>query len=104
MNLVDKDDFVIKHDLLQKYGVVDLEGGSGKIKRFLEQHNFIEDHDFKVTQMGFTLTYMLKPDIFKKALMRSRNTDKYADYYLLLEKCIKHYGDHQILKLQKNNS
>ena len=32
--------------------------------------------------------------------MRSKNTDKYADYYILLEKAVKYYNDYQILKLQ----
>ena len=45
---------------------------------------------------------MLKPEVFKKCLIRSRNVDKYADYYLylLLEKSIKHFNDFQILKLE----
>ena len=38
---------------------------------------------------------------FKKILIRSRNTDKYADYYIFLEKCIKHYNDFQLLKQQQ---
>ena len=32
--------------------------------------------------------------------MRIKNTDKYADYYILLEKAVKYYNDYQILKLQ----
>ena len=33
--------------------------------------------------------------------MRSRNTRKYAEYCILLEKCIKHYNDFQVLKQQQ---
>ena len=50
-----------------------------------------------------TITYMLKPNCFKKILMRNRNTDKYADYYLFLEKILKYYNDYQNLKLKVKN-
>jgi len=40
--------------------------------------------------------YMLHPDIFKKCLMKSKNEDKYMDYFLLLEKCIKYYNEYQL--------
>ena len=40
--------------------------------------------------------YYLHPRAFKKCLMRSRNTNIYADYYLLLEECIKYFNDYQI--------
>ena len=40
---------------------------------------------------------MLKPDAFKLILMRNRNVDKYAKYYLLLEKCVKNYTDYQLI-------
>ena len=33
--------------------------------------------------------------------MRCENTDKYADYYLLLEECVKYYNEYQLLKQQK---
>ena len=45
------------------------------------------------------INYMT-PDTFKYCLMRSKNTNKYAKYYILLEKCIKYYSEYQILKLQ----
>ena len=45
--------------------------------------------------------YYLHPDSFKKILIRSKNSYKYADYFLLLEKCIKHYNDFQILQLKE---
>ena len=32
--------------------------------------------------------------------MRSKNTRKYADYYILLEKCVKYYNEYQLFKLQ----
>ena len=60
-----------------------------------------------IIQLSFTaenrekITYILHPIIFKKILIRSKNTDKYADYYLLLEMCIKYYNDYYQLKLKK---
>ena len=47
------------------------------------------------------IIYVLHPIIFKKILIRSRNTDKFANYYLLLEMCIKYYNDYYQLKLKK---
>ena len=46
------------------------------------------------------IEYFLKPDTFKKVLIRSRNTNMYADYYLLLEKALKYYNEYQKLNLQ----
>ena len=43
---------------------------------------------------------MLTPDAFKKSLIGSNKTDKYAKYFLLLEKIIKYYNLYQ-LKLNK---
>ena len=43
---------------------------------------------------------MLHPDAFKKCLIRSLKTDKYADYYILLEKCIKCYNEYQLWNMQ----
>ena len=37
---------------------------------------------------------------FKKVLIRSRNTDKYADYYLFLEEVIFLFSEFQIQKLE----
>ena len=33
-------------------------------------------------------------------MIRSRNNDTYAKYYIFLEEAIKHYSDFQVLKLQ----
>ena len=43
--------------------------------------------------------YFLHPRLFKLILIRSRNNDTYAKYYIFLEEAIKHYSDFQILKL-----
>ena len=44
---------------------------------------------------------MLHPRLFKIMLIRSKNTSKYAQYYLLLEECIKYYNEYQLLLLNK---
>ena len=43
---------------------------------------------------------MMTSDVFKMICMRSKNTKRYAQYYILLEKCIKYYNDYQLLKIQ----
>ena len=48
-------------------------------------------------------TYMLKPECFKKILMRNQKTDTYSNYYLFLEKILKYYSDYQNLKLKVEN-
>ena len=49
-------------------------------------------------------TYRLSPTAFKFILMRSQKQKKYADYYLLLEKCVKYYSDYQIQLLKSKVS
>ena len=102
IELVDKEGFIINHDMLQKYQVLKIKD-THDIKRLLEQYEFIEDQDYRKFTPGDLrggYEYMLKGEIFKMILMRSRNTRKYADYYIFLEKCIKHYNDYQLIKLQ----
>ena len=43
---------------------------------------------------------MLHHDSFQKSFIRSFKTDKYADYFLLLGKCIKYYNEYQLLNMQ----
>ena len=45
--------------------------------------------------------YMMSSDVFKMVCMRSKNTKKYAQYYILLDKCIKYYNDYEKLKLEQ---
>ena len=83
------------------------------MKRLFEQYKFIENEQYIINREDVVnkkvrrpqLIYMLHPDAFKKCLIRSFKTDKYADYFLLLEKCIKYYNEFQLLKMQyKMNS
>ena len=102
IDLVDNDDFKISHYLLNKYEVLKIRD-TFDIKRILDQYEFEEGKDYIVESRKSAggLEYILKPEIFKMLLMRSRNTRKYAEYFILLEKCIKHYNDFQILKQQQ---
>jgi hypothetical protein len=105
VELVSKDECCIHHNMLQKYSISNLKGGTGDIKKLLEQNEFIENEDFELrkvselrSQGGTSIKneYYLHPRAFKICLMRSLKTKKYAKYYLLLEECIKYFNDYQI--------
>ena len=89
--------------MLQKYGISNLKGGTGDIKKLLEQNEFIENEDYLLRKVSEQLSsgtkykneYYLHPKAFKICLIRSLKTKKYAKYYLLLEECIKYYNDYQ---------
>ena len=112
IELVSKNECCIHHNMLEKYGISNLKGGTSDIKKILEQNEFIEKEDFdlrkvsEVRPQGGTVMkneYYLHPRAFKICLMRSLKTKKYAKYYLLLEECIKYYNDYQIeLQIIKN--
>ena len=75
MELINKDDFIIHHTMLDKYNVLNtIEKNSGHIKRLLDQYDFEEEKDYikKVSDSGYSLEYFLKPEIFKMLLMRSK--------------------------------
>ena len=108
IELVDKDECCISHKMLVKYGVLSFTGGSHDIKTILVKNNLIENIDYLIRinsdrklNPKSEISYLLHPKAFKKILIRSRNTDKFADYYLLLEEAIKHYNDFQILQLKE---
>ena len=106
ISLVDKDECCISHDFLKTLGITQLLGGSSDVKKILHINNGVEGTDYMVdlsikADHQQQTTYVLHPLIFKKILIRSRNTDKYANYYLLLEMCIKYYNDYYQLKLKK---
>jgi hypothetical protein len=118
IELVSKDECCIHHSMLVKYGILTLKKGTTDINRLLEQNNFI-DNDYQIChvaelrpQGGTSIKneYYLHPRAFKICLIRSKNTKKYANYYLLLEECIKYYNDYQlelnkkyIIKLKDKN-
>ena len=99
------DDFCVHHDDLIKYGVITPTQTSGNIKTLLTStHRFKEGIDFIVHVETVNEgkngrknknVYTMKPRVFKKCLVRSRNTSKYADYYMNLEEVHAHYKDYQ---------
>ena len=115
IGLVDKNDFVIHHQMLYKYGVLKDHNTTNHILRLLvnQRYKYIEgihfirkensryqpDRGADENQIKRT-DFLLQPDTFKKILMRCENTDKYADYYILLEKAIKWYQNYQNLILK----
>ena len=101
IDLVNKDEPCINHELLKKYGVTQLTAGSIDVKKLLDRNKAVEGLDYALNHMAdcddysHKIEYILHPNMFKKILIRSQNTDKYADYYLFLEKAIKGYSDYQ---------
>jgi hypothetical protein len=105
IELVDKDECCIHHKMLQKYGILSLNKGSTHIKRILEQNEFEENIDFRLSNVGESAPkggcthkkeYFLHPRAFKICLMRSLKNKQYARYYILLEECIKYFNEYQI--------
>ena len=87
IDLVDKEGFVINYNMLEKYEVIVINNNTGHVKRLLDQHSFEEGKDYITCcpdrdTVLYGLEYTLKSDVFKKILIRSKNTDKYANYYL----------------------
>ena len=94
IELVSKDECCIHYNMLQKYGISNLKWGSKDIKRILEQNNFEENQDYRLSNVaesnsgGCThkIEYFSHPIAFKilRSIMRSLKTKKYAKYFLLL--------------------
>ena len=92
LELVNKNDFCIHHDMLIKYGVLSENcTSSGHVKRMLDRYKFIEHQDYRLSHLGqpvpqggtsTKIIYYLHPNTFKMCLMGSANTRKYANYYL----------------------
>jgi len=97
-----KNEFIIDQEKLKEYNVI-TSGSSSKIKRALEQYGMIEGKDYLVDNVvqqkkrdenrggSNKKQYMMTQKSFKICLIRSKNSYKYADYYILLEELIKHY-------------
>jgi phage anti-repressor protein len=99
--------------MLKKNGISSLKGTPNDIKKMLEQNKFKENKDYQLRnvsqlrpQCGSSIKneYYLYPKAFKICLMRSLKTREYADYYLLLEECIKYFNDYQIELNKKSES
>ena len=92
--------------MLVKYGVLSLNSGTSDVKIIIEQQKLESDTCGVRICPELTKNYQTKnvyylhPRLFKLILVRSRNNDTYAKYYIFLEEAIKHYSDFQVLKLQ----
>ena len=113
MEIVGKEDFCIHHEMLIKYGTLAEGTDAYNIQRLLNQYKFKINVDYKKEQ-GHCLkveaikttrcdkiTFWLTPDAFKLILMWGQNIRDYAYYYILLEKCVRHYNEYEKLKLQQ---
>lgn len=104
LDLVKRKDFCIPHEMLQTYGIVTNIDNSNNIKKCLDSNLLIQGADYafdnvvEQTPSGakYKNKYTLTPKAFKKCLIRSKNSDKYANYYLALEEAIVYYNDYQI--------
>jgi hypothetical protein len=100
-----KNEFVVDHEKLIEFGVITT-NRSSSIKLMLDQFNFKENENYllhNVMQQSessrgakYVKKYILTPKAFKKCLMRSKNTDKYTDYYTFIEDVMKYYSDYQL--------
>jgi uncharacterized coiled-coil protein SlyX len=94
-----KEQFVISHEMLKKYGVINNTHTATNIKRCLDQFGFEDGIDYVSLNVERNsseggrpkTTYMLSQDTFKICLIRAKNSKKYAKYYLTLEKTIAFY-------------
>ena len=106
IGLVYKDECCIHHDMLVKYGVLSLSSSTHDVKIIIDQQQLESNAEVvriipHLTKSNQTKNdYYLHPRLFKLILIRSRNNNTYAKYYIFLEEAIKHYSDFQIMKLQ----
>lgn len=106
-----KNEFVVEHEKLKEYGVLTDITTSAKVKRSLDQFDLEEEIDYQVSNVGqqsdssrgvkYCKQYTLTPRAFKLCLIRSKNSRKYANYYLLLEEVINSYNEYE--KMCKDN-
>jgi hypothetical protein len=110
----DEGDFCVQQEKLKEYGVLTNIETSGTIKRSLGSLKLTEGVEYLLTVPSGTVkretrggfngnkkTYSLTPQAFKLALIRSHNENKYAKYYLLLEKIFFSYQEYQVLYKDK---
>jgi hypothetical protein len=112
MTLVHETGFVIRHSRLQTTGVIAQDVSSSRIKDCLQSNFLVEGIDYNLLEPELQQdlkqhggnnknVYMLTPRAFKKCLIRSKNTQVYASYYLMLEEAIVWYMKYQLELNQK---
>jgi predicted nuclease with TOPRIM domain len=94
----------VDHSKLVEYGVI-TDNDSAKIKRKLDSLKCVDGIDYTISTDQVLMpqggsksknTYNLTPRAFKMCLMRSKNTTKYSEYYLLLEQIQYYYNMYQL--------
>lgn len=107
-----ENEFYVEHDKLKEYGVMTNIDRSNDINKRLQSLNLKKDIDYSLLRnvsqqskssrgIKYTNKYMITPEAFKLALIRSKNEQKYSEYYLLLEKILKYYLDYQSIYKDK---
>ena len=105
LKLVGTNECIIPHMMLEKYGVLKItrsnQEHTNEINTLLEKQLKLSDNLYLKRKITLQLPsgkkykneYLLSPYAFKLCLMRSQNTRKYANYFLLLEDCVKYFND-----------
>ncbi len=111
LSLIDKkDEFCVEHKKLIEYGII--KENKNKDNSIIKGCITNKNYDFK-ENIDYILfapersgankrgghnakNYKMKPHVFKMCLMRSKNENKYAKYFLELEECFYYYKDYQI--------
>ena len=104
-------EFCVEHQKLVEFEVIKEHTDNSIIKGCItnEKYGFKENVDYIILtpersgvkrsgrggSNGNAKHYNMKPKVFKKLLMRSKNENKYADYYLLLEDIHYFYNDYE---------
>jgi hypothetical protein len=90
-------------DEVKVYNVQSEESSSTHTLRLLQKVHAVEGKDYCI-ETGVNCggktkpltNYLITPSVFKKLLIRSKNTDKYAEYFLILEKSVYCYHLYQL--------
>lgn len=93
-----KYEYIVKQSKLNEYCIIDSD--SVGIKLLVDQFDLVENKDYKYKNNNPN-SYMLTPKAFKICLIKSKNSKKYVDYYLLLEEIIINYNEYE--KLCRDN-
>ena len=107
MNLIPLDEPCIHAKYLWDCGVLTSKYDTYEIKRKLTGCKENIDYTFYPTSRKSTgrpeNDYYLTPKLFKKFLLRAKNTDAYIDYFQFLEDCIYYYSQFQYLYEQRKS-
>lgn len=105
--IVKSDEFCVEQDKLNKYGIISIDSSrntinSSKVKKMMEQYDFIANVDYLQTQESlhtrsgtkYAIQYKLTPEAFFTCLIRSKNSYEYAKYYFRVIRIYRYYEDY----------